>query len=62
MAATIRSVNVVLLRLKFTCFLSVLPPVRHAECCLQMSLRFSPRKMCFPTLSLLHWIQLNWSK
>jgi len=62
MAATIRSVNVVLLRLKFTCFLSGLPPVRHAECCLQMSLRFSPRKMCFPTLSLLHWIQLNWSK
>jgi len=32
MAATIRSVNVVLLRLKFTCFLSVLPPVRQAEC------------------------------
>jgi len=55
-------VNAVLLRLKFTCFLSVLPPVRHAECWSQMSLRFSLRKMCFPTLSLLLWIELNWSK
>ena len=62
MATTFRSVNLVLLRLKFTCFLSVLPPVLHVECCLQMSLRFSPRKMCFPTLSLLHWIELNWLK
>jgi len=26
------SVNVVLLRLKFTCFFSVLQPVRHAKC------------------------------
>jgi len=47
MATIIRSVNVVLLGLKFTCFLSVLPPVRHAECCLQMSIKILAEENVF---------------
>ena len=49
---------------KLTCFLSVLPPVRRTECCLQMSLKILAKEnvfsysefaaLCFPTLSLLH--------
>jgi len=32
MAITIRSVNMVLLRLNFTYFLNVFPLIRHAKC------------------------------
>jgi len=53
MAITIRSVNVVLLKRKFTYFLNVLPPIHHAKCWSQMFLRFLLNKIYFPALNLL---------